>query len=393
MINKRKIVLPVILSTQFLVGFVFMPLRSFMPLFFRENLLFSVSQVSLVIALGQALAMASSLIAGTLSARWGRKAMILLGLILLSCGPLLFFTGSGILAWGLAVLFLPCTSYLYMGGMGTVIAASSPDRRGVFSALFHWGLTLGGVLGSLAAGGLLDSWGYPSLGTVMFFLALTAVFHSQVLLPRERPGRAEDKQEGKEQPAPSVGYGTLLKDKTILMIGLARFLPTLYWAMALIILPLMIKDLSRSHSAVALYGAVSMVLATLAQITVGRYADRRGIRSAMYISYGGLILSIAGLVLSLKTLWGLFFFGSTAACSAWALSTLMPVVIGEFVSSSDRDRVLGFVQSLWSGAMILGSLTIGILSRRGYGLPFILALVMNGAGLYILTRLFRRQPS
>jgi MFS family permease len=382
----RKRIIPLILGLQFVTGIIYLPVRSFLPVFLKENIHLTVTGLSLIMALGQILAMVTSMVSGSLSHWWGRKRILLTGMGLFCLGPLMLLSGSLIFAALMAVLFLSCTSFLNMGGMGSLIAEAEPVRLGFFSALYHWGITLGGVIGGLAAGFILDSQGYDSLGLILFSLALVAgmvilvFFPGQGIIPKGK-GRTEER--GK-------AYLLLLRDKKVLALGLFRFLPTLYWGMASVLISLLIKDVSGSNAAVALYGSVSSALATLAQVVVGKSSDAWGSKTPLILCFILLIISVFGLSLFPQTLWTLFVFGSLAACAAWSLSTMMPVMIKEFIPTEDRDRTLGFIQTAWSGGMVLGALGGGFLFTLNKGLPFAAAALLNGAALFLLYRFYER---
>jgi MFS family permease len=165
-----------------------------------------------------------------------------------------------------------------------------------------------------------------------------------------------------------------------------RFLPTCYWGMAGVLLPLLIREAAGTNTAVAWYLTGSSILASLSQMAVGQAVDRWGFRVPTLGAFVALVLGIGGLALSAQHLWGLYAFGMLAACGAWSLSTLTPTLLAQVTDAGERGRVLGFLQLLWNAGMILGALIGGALVEIVVGMPFLIAAVLNVVALGLAYR-------
>ena len=81
-----------------------------------------------------------------------------------------------------------------LGGQSYLVDAARADALGTLSALYNWGYTLGGALGSPLAGFLLDRWDYRTFGTVLAALALGTIATNLLALPR-LPTRAREQRQ------------------------------------------------------------------------------------------------------------------------------------------------------------------------------------------------------
>ena len=68
-----------LLIVQLLRGIMLMPASNFLAIYLNEVMAYPVHQVAQVLALGQTMGMAASLLGGSLSDRWGHKWVLALG--------------------------------------------------------------------------------------------------------------------------------------------------------------------------------------------------------------------------------------------------------------------------------------------------------------------------
>ena len=183
------------------------------------------------------------------------------------------------------------------------------------------------------------------------------------------------------------GYRVLLQ-RNIIMLGMFRFLPTCFYGVTTL-LPLVIKQQGGSNSAVAYYAAVSAVLASLTQLLAGRASDRWGVRWPTRVAFTAILFSIAGIILTAQSLWGLYVFGAVGVSAAWALSTLLPGLVTMAAEPPVRGRVFGMLFLLWTAGMILGTLLGGALLEVDLRLPFLVVGLLNILALILTVPFFR----
>ncbi len=386
LVKLKRDHLPLIglLGVQMLAGIMLTPLNNFRGIYLNEVLAYPLAQVGQVIALGQIVGMFASILSGSLSDRWGHKWILFIGVGAMAISSLLFFFHA---PWIVIVFW--CISTAGMGlsavsGQGYLTLVSGAGILGLASALYNWGYTIGGAIGTPLATLILNDDDYAKMGFALLAVGLvTALIAS--MLPRQHldpPSR--------NAPTVAGGYGVLLR-RQIALLGLLRFLPTCYYGVMTLV-PLLIKQQSGSNVAVAWYVTGSLIFASLAQLVAGRAADRRGVRLPTQIAFAAILIAIVGTIFTAQSIWGLYIFGTLGVSAAWALSTLLPGLVTRAAEPEIRGRVFGMLQLLWTIAMALGALIGGNLLEVDLRLPFAIVGVLNIAAL-VLTRAFFRMTA
>ena len=377
-----------IFAAQFLSGAVSSPQHSLFPVYLERDLLLSAFIISLLSSSRQVLGMVASIVGGALSDVLGHRRTFVLGLSGIVAGSLIFLLplpGLVIVIWAYVGFALGLRT---VGGQGYLIAVASPERLGMISALYNWGMTLGGALGNLVAGPLVERIGFSGFGTAALAVSAVVVMGIGLALPQPRL------TEGGDRPRRQVlgalgGYGPLLRRPAIRLLGALRFLPTCYWGVAAIFIPLRIYDATGSVLMVAWYGTASQVLASLAQWAVGRLSDRYGRRILTLAALATLTTAIFGQALFGHMVWGVFVFGALSASAAWSLSTLMPGLVSDVAEEGSRGRVLGLLHLLWNAGMLTGGLMGGALYDANPTLPFLVTGILNLGAVGLGVRFFR----
>jgi MFS family permease len=384
--QTRRDLVALLLTVQLLSGIVISPQRSFFPVYAEELLGYTAASISALVAMGQLAGMFASVLGGALSDALGRKWTLALGLAGCALASLTFLVHAPWLVatfWCFGGLALGLHT---LGGQSYLIDAVGSQHLGAISALHNWGFIFGGALGSPIAGSILDKHTFSTFGLILLAISLTTILGMAALLPSLRRGGT---QRTSLWNRPLFGYGDVVRRPTVIILGLLRFLPTCYWGMAGVLIPLLIHRKAGDKTAVALYATISLVMASLAQMLAGRTADRWGCRGPTLVAFGLLIFSTIGLASFATYLWSFYLFGVLAACAAWSLSTLMPSLVADATSVEERGRVLGVVSLLWNVGMMVGSLTGGVLVEMAVGLPFLVAGLLNLGAILLAVSFFR----
>ena len=374
-----------LLFAQLLAGVIISPMRSFFPIYATEQLAYTAAAAASIVAVGQFVGMITSLIGGTVSDSIGHKWALAWGLAASAVGSAFYLTRAPWLVTALWIVGVIGLTFITLGGQSYLNAAVGKANLGVLSALYNWGFTLGGALSSPSAGWLLDLHGFGALGWALVGLSLAGAVTAG-LLPRQP--HATTGTQGAPLRA-LTSYGDIVRRPIILVLGMLRFLPTCYYGMAMVLLPLLVKMHSGSNTVVALFTTIMLVVASLAQIVAGRAADRLGRRAPTLFTYSILIVATIGATFFSDTLWGIYVFGILGVSAAWALSTLMPTLVADAAPVEEHGRVFGFLHLLWNGGMIVGSLIGGALVEIAVGLPFAVTTVFNVAALVLAVLFFR----
>ena len=376
----------VLFLAQFMGGAIGGPQSSLFPVYLERDLAFAALTISLFSSVRQILGMVASVIGGTLCDSLGRRQTFVLGLSGIVAGSLIFqiqWPWLVVVIWAYAGFSLGLRT---VGGMGYLIDVARPEMLGTLSAVYTWGMTLGGAAGNAIAGPIVDQSSFAHFGRLMFVISVVVVAFVGLALP-------QPPKECAQGPATArkglFGYGGLLKRADVLALGMLRFLPTSYWGVASVFIPLWIYGQTESVSLVAWYGTVSQVTASLAQWLAGRVSDRVGRRAPTLASLAVLLLSIVALALAGRHLWGIYVFGTLGACAAWSMSALMPGLASDVANAQERGRVLGLLHLLWNGGMLVGALIGGLLFEWAAEAPFWASAAFGVAALAFGVRLFR----
>jgi MFS transporter, DHA1 family, tetracycline resistance protein len=373
-----------LLGIQLLSGMWYLPQMSFFPIYLEERLGYASVTIAALVAASQVAGMVAGVAGGVLTDRLGSKWVLVLGLVCSGLASLVFHTRTPWLAavlWTLGGLGL---AFCTLGGSSYLTAVADRASLGVLSAGYALCMTLGGALSNPAAGILLDGRGFSPFGLAMSALVLLTLTFTLVGLPTLRANNP---------PGPvarRVGWAASLamvqRPVVRMLLGL-RLLPTIFYGMLGVLMPLLINRAAGSKTMVAAYTTATLVLASVAQLVAGRAADRYGSRVPTLVSFGTLVAGAFGLAAFSDRLWGLFGFGILATAAAWALSALLFCLVAAGVSQREHGKMFGLLHATWSMGMIAGALLGGSLVRLSQGLPFMAAGLLN-IGSIALTLVF-----
>lgn len=388
-----------LLAALFAGGMAAAPARALLPAYvesvLRQPPVLTSTLLSVQLACGGLFALAGGAVSDLVS----RRAAVLVGLTTSLAGAALFAVQAPSLLVAIAVLWGIGFGFQSTGGQSFLISAVSQARLGSATALYFVSGTASNALGASIAGIAADRFGFHVVAAGAALLGLTALVLAVLFLP---PLGEDTPSAGGGRIVPprrrGVGawtwrsYADLLRQPDVLALGALRYFPTVAWGAATLSIPLLVFRLSQTATAVGLYGMVSLLAASVAQLVTGRQIDRltrglgkggagpgrgghSGSRSLVVPLTGAILLSATGAALLSGNLPGLFVTGTCWAMSAWALSTTMPPLIHELGRGRDDGRLVAFTHLLWSAGMLSGTLAAGVLIDRHPAAPFALALV------------------
>jgi MFS family permease len=241
-------------------------------------------------------------------------------------------------------------------------------------------MTIGGSIGNPLAGLLIERYGY---GTFSWFaMALSAsIVLAVIFLMAHFRGQAVEAVSVRALWSGMIS--TTRQANVRLLIGL-RCLPTIYYGMLTVHIPLLLNSLSGSKVLVAAYITTTLIVASVAQLLAGRAADRWGARLPTLAAYSALIFSGIGLTLQVRTVWGLFAFGVLGNAAAWSLSTMMYLWVNDGVPKAEHPPTFGLLHAVWSLSMMSGSVLGGLSAFGLAGLPFLVASLFNIGSIFLI---------
>lgn len=328
-----------------------------------------------------------AVVAGRLCDRFGRKPTLMIGLVGSALTGLVFRTAD---PWGLSCLVLAmgaANGPWSTAGQSILIAAVTPARLGLGSALYFLSNTLGNALGSLCTGLVKTAYSFAQIGAAMSIGMVAVIALALVLLPNDAPAPATAQTVRLNTWA---AYRPLLGRGNVHLLLSLRLTITTFWGMATLVLPLLIYRVGQSEALPAYFAAASLVAAACCQLGVGYLNDRLGRTAPLIGSASGVFLSALGLCFLHDSLVGLFACGTALTATAWAVSTLIPRLINDVAASEEKNRLVGLGHLAWSGSMVVGSLIGGYLIEINVALPFYVGAALSALGALGALGLCRR---
>ena len=328
-----------------------------------------------------------AVVAGRLCDRFGRKPTLMIGLVGSALTGLVFRTAD---PWGLSCLVLAmgaANGPWSTAGQSILIAAVTPARLGLGSALYFLSNTLGNALGSLCTGLVKTSYSFAQIGAAMSIGMVGVIALALVLLPSDAPAPTAAQTTRLNTWA---AYRPLLGRGNVHLLLSLRLTITTFWGMATLALPLLIYRVGQSEALPAYFAAASLVAAACCQLGVGYLNDRLGRTTPLIGSAAGVFLSALGLCFLHDSLVGLFACGTALTATAWAVSTLIPRLINDVAAAGEKNRLVGLGHLAWSGSMVVGSLIGGYLIEINVALPFYVGAALSALGALGALGLCRR---
>lgn len=357
---------------SFLNNFIAAPFSALFPVYIEADLgrtpLFTANLRALMLVLGGVFAV----VGGRLCDLVGIKATLLVGLVGAALTGLVFRVEDTLLLTGLVFVMGAAAGPWSTGGQSYLITSVDARRMGMGGALYFLCNTAGNALGSLLTGALKESFSFGAIGGGMS-LAYIGLLGLAVLV---LPGGGRPPHSGQRRLAMWASYRPLLRRGEVQLLVCLRAMVTTFWGMASLLLPLLVFRVGGSAPLAAYYASVSLAVAACCQLATGYWCDRLGRKGPLLVSGAGVVVSALGLGLYGSSLTGLFVGGTALTGAAWAVSTLIPKLINDVAGPQEKSRLVGLGHTVWSGAMVTGSIVGGLLVDVDAALPFWL-----GAGL------------
>ncbi|MFI9762489.1 MDR family MFS transporter [Streptomyces sp. NPDC051963] len=354
-------------------GFV----ATFMALYLTLDRGYSASYAGLVAALHGLGGVISSVGAGVLTDRLGRRPTLLVAQA---------STAGSVALLGFVHHPLAIAAVAFLVGMAS--NASRPavqammadivrpeDRVRAFS-LNYWAINLGFAVSSMAAG-FIAEFSYRAGFLIEAGMTMICAIVVFLKLPESRPERTPA-----EQAADETGLGTVLRDGRFMGVVGLSFLVALIFQQGMVGLPVAMGEAGFTPADYGMAIAVNGVLIVALQIPVTRFIEHRDPRRLLVISsllagYGFGLTAFAGSV-------GVF---ALTVC-VWTLAEIVnaPTQTGLVVRLSPlhgRGRYQGMYTMSWAVASLVAPLMSGLVIDR-WGAEWLwglCAVVGTGAGI------------
>jgi MFS family permease len=126
---------------------------------------------------------------GALSDRWGRRGLIVYGMLLQGAALLAMTLAQGFAPWAVAVIALGIgTAMVYPTLLAAVGDVAHPSWRASAVGVYRWWRDLGYAVGALVAGALADASGMSTAIAVVGVLTIASGALVKARMPETRPG-------------------------------------------------------------------------------------------------------------------------------------------------------------------------------------------------------------
>jgi MFS family permease len=361
---------------------------TFMALYLTLDRGYSASYAGLVAALHGLGGVISSLGAGVMTDRLGRRPTLLLAQSATAVSvAVLGFMHHPVAIAAVALLVGAASNASRPAVQAMMADIVRPEDRVRAFSVNYWAINLGFAVSSMAAGFIAE---VSYLAGFLIEAGMTMVCAIVVFLkvPESRPERTAT-----EKAAEEVGLGTVLRDRRFMAVVGLSFLVALVFQQGSVGLPVAMGAAGFSPADYGLAIAVNGVLIVALQIPLTRFIERRDtgrllVVSSLLAGYGFALTAFAGSV------------GAVAlTVCVWTLGEILnaPTQTGLVVRLSPaqgRGRYQGMYAMSWSVAALVAPLVSGFVIDR-YGADWLWGLcavvgTVAGAGYALL---MRRMPA
>jgi predicted MFS family arabinose efflux permease len=334
----------VLVSAVVLVDVVFY--SAIVPLLpsYTDDLDLSKSEAGVLAGSYAAGTLVASIPAGWLAARFGPKAILLLGLGLLVASCVVFgFAERYEVLVGARFVQGVGGAGSWAAGMAWLLAVAPRERRGelIGTAL---GVAIAGALGGPVVGAVAQE-----VGTEIVFnaIALVAALLVLAVVATPRP----------EQPEPTSGLAGALRNRHVLVGAWLTTLPALFFGSFSVLTSLRLDDLGVSAAGVAAVFLAAAAFEAVMSPIVGRLSDRRGRALPLRLGLTGVIAMCIALPLAEATSALLAVTAVVAAALAGMMWAPAMALLSDGAQAAGVSQALAFglVNLAWAGGQVAGS--------------------------------------
>ena len=308
--------------------------------------------------------------------RFGRKLPLVI--VTLASSPLAWLLGQiGSLS---ALIFLTALLW-FCGGLALALiniiagAFAGKHERGKIFGTLAMTSALGSVIGGFGTGWLVNTWGYPTMFSVLaVFMLLGPVSVLFIKEKAEKKTRSEDDEDQKSKPLGRHYWLLFAGSITTAIVGFFILLARSVSMNNMGFNPFEIS------STIVIGGLVSLPLPYL----LGSLSDRVERKHVLIFGYASVIPAIILLAFS-NSLWHFWVVSILQGIAFGSITSIGNAFVTDIVSSPSIDQGLAiFGTTTWIGGIIGFALTGVMLQNLGFVLSCLLSAGIGAAGVMLL---------
>ena len=367
----------------------------FLMIYVSEKLSLSLSTVSTLITINAGTGLLTSLIAGSVADRLGRKPVMVLSLAVNGIGYLFMSQAHTYLGFALLMVLMGASNPLYQVGADAMLADMiEPGKRTNGYAIIRMVNNAGIAIGP-AAGGFLASrsYSYAFIGAASGML-----IYSLLLFLRARETLSRTYKVGEKPPRDSLGgYGRVFRDRPYiifaLLVGIGLVAPSMLWSLMAVYTK---QNFNLPESLFGWLPTTNALMCVFVQLFVTRVSRR--FRPLPVAAIGMLTFALGvGSVALMKSFWG---FWASMVLMTFGELILVPTVskyIADLAPVDMRGRYMSFYWFAWGIARATAPLICGFLndniSHRSIWIGGLTIGLTSAIGLTIFNRLQKQSGS
>ena len=385
--DRVPVAIGVIVTVLFLNNLAGASVRPLLPVYVERELGLSPAFSGLLLGVESLVGGMVSLAAGAVADAVGHRRVLIAGFAGFTFGLLQFTTHQPWLMVVLAVLYGMAHGLRSTAGQSYLLTAASAGSVGVATAAYFLGGTLGQAAGSAVAGPAIETWGFAPFALIAIGMNLVPLVIAARFLPTlPRAASAHRSLHPGEMLA-------IVRRRELLLLGGLRFFPTAFWGVWSLVIPLLLFRATESIVLTALYSTTGLVLSSISQFVVGRWSDRHGRKIPTLIFLG--LQALAPVVAAGFTGYPAVLFGTgvVGMASGWTMSVLVLGAVRDRTQPHERGRAVGFIHTLWSLGLFVGSASAGLLLDLHASIPLAMAVGFSLVAIALAVALYRRAPT
>ena len=332
----------------------------FLTIIVRQRLDIPLTTIGLLLALHSASALVTTLIAGPVADRFGRKGVMVFSLFTSALIYVAMSQASSLPAWALLMVANGALNPLFRVGSDAMVADLLPpeQRAGAF-ALIRMSNNVGVAIGP-AVGGFLAAvsydWAFFAAAVASVAFGLLVLFLVTETMPAQKEAQGEDNSSG--------GYGHLLRDRRFVAFCAVTTLAIVPSALVFVLLPVYGKEqYGVVESQYGFVMATNAAMVVLFQYPVTKGTERFAPLPVM--AAGALFYALGVGSIALGTGFGHFLLSMVVLTIGEMLLVPTGTTLAANLSPPDmRGRYMGFYGLTWRVGIGLGPVLGGFLNDQ-----------------------------
>jgi MFS family permease len=336
----------------------------FLTIYVRQHLGIPLTTAALLLTLSSAIGIVTTLVAGPVADRLGRKGVIVISLLASSAIYFAMSLADSLPVWALLMAANGAMNPLFrVGGDAMVADLIPPERRAEAYALIRMSNNVGVAVGPVVGGFLAAvsyNWAFYGAAVAFAAFSLLALFFIKETLPSTQEVSDQVSTHG----STNGGYGRLLQDRPFLAFCAITALAIIPMSLVFVLLAVYAKEqFGVPESQYGFLMTTNAMMVVLLQYSVTRYSQR--FPHLRVMAAGALFYALGVGSMALGRAFPHFLVGMVILTFGEMLLVPTGTTLAANLSPPDmRGRYMGFYGLTWRVGIGIGPVIGGFLSDQ-----------------------------